>query len=787
MIAPLAILSVGATYVPLDNEYPKDRIEHMLSDTKAKMILTTEESHNECLRLKEQIKNFPKIINLSNFENIKVEDSYKGKEIEYEKVGLDHTACILYTSGSTGVPKGSPTSRLALLNLSEWYINYTNMTSDDIYGMYTAFVFDMHAMALWPTCVCGAALDVIPAEKRTNMNALASYINDHEITHTFITTQVAKIFAEGVKDSNLKVLFAAGEALRNVDKIGNYKMYDGYGPCENLALSTAINIDDRIDSTSVGWPFNNVKTYILDSNRRRVPVGAVGELYLSGHQLSSGYLNRDKETKAAFFDNPFDGKESGYKTMYKTGDIVRCLPDGSIGFVGRKDSQVKIRGNRVELTEVEDVIKKFDCIDNVTVQTVKNGNDNELVAYVVLTNNSRALDLASDKSAIFHKITQFVADKKPDYMVPSYVVVLDKIPLNVNGKVDKSALPKPNVESNRKEYTAPRNDIEKSLVEAFSHVLGVEKIGIDDNYFELGGNSIMTIELMSFPIFDESNILFQDIYDNPTPRLLAECMQGKTDSNKFIDRGISDYDYSSINSYLDDNYNESVEAYKNNSIDTSINPSGDIIITGATGFLGVHVLKEFLDNYNGKAYCVIRDRKNLTAKQRLNILFEFYFSCLPDEKYKGRIEVIDVDINSEVAQDKLSAIKADTVINCAACVDYVKNYEFMYKANVETVKNLIDLCLCSNKKLIHVSTISVYGYGNPDKANYKIAENKLYFGQVFDDSYTATKFIAERTILEAIIDKSLDAKIIRLGNLIGRYNDGALQINLASNGFLKTF
>ena len=203
--------------------------------------------------------------------------------------------------------------------------------------------------------------------------------------------------------------------------------------------------------------------------------------------------------------------------------------------------------------------------------------------------------------------------------------------------------------------------------------------------------------------------------------------------------------------------------------------------------MGVHVLKEFLDNYNGKAYCAIRDRKNLTAKQRLNILFEFYFSCLPDEKYKGRIEVINVDINSDDAQEKLSAVKADTVINCAACVDYVKNYEFMYKANVETVNNLIDLCLRSNKKLIHVSTISVYGYGNPDKTNYKIAENKLYFGQVFDDSYTATKFTAERNILESIVDKSLDAKIIRLGNLIGRYNDGALQINLASNGFLKTF
>ena len=260
----------------------------------------------------------------------------------------------------------------------------------------------------------------------------------------------------------------------------------------------------------------------MDNEFRRVPLGAIGELYLAGNQIADGYLNKDDETSKLFLNNPFNS-EDDYNVMYRTGDMVRLLSDGSLAIVGRLDGQVKIRGNRVELLDVESVIRNIDCIVDVTVQTIKNGTNNELVAYVVISEDM-------DDENINEFICNFIEERKPEYMVPSYVVKLENIPLTVNGKVDKRALPEVDMSSLHAEYIAPTTENEKIIVDAFEVVFNQNNIGLNDDFIRLGGDSIMAIRVIS--LLRENNITCtaRDILNYKTPYLIARNV--KVDSER---------------------------------------------------------------------------------------------------------------------------------------------------------------------------------------------------------------------------------------------------------------
>ena len=498
----LAILSMGAVYVPLDTNLPDERIEFILEDTDSKVLIVSDETYDYA-------QNMDNDYVLLNVSDIVREETGTLSSLP---VNYGDLACILYTSGTTGVPKGVKITRKSILNVAEWYVEEYDFSNDDVYGMFSSIGFDVASFNITVVMLAGACLAIVPDDCKSDMYKLNEYYIQHRVNHAWITTSVGKLFMHSVDITSLDILICGGEKLGEFESPKDYTLIDVCGPTEAFEHVYSIKNSDKIDSSSIGYLNYNTKAYLLDDEFRRVPVGAVGELYLAGYQIAEGYLNRDEKTQEAFLENPFDDDEE-YNLLYRTGDMGRMLPDGSFAIVGRRDSQVKVRGNRVELSEIESVIRKMDEILDVTVQTIKTRCTNEIVAYAVSDMDENILDGA---------IRDYVAEHKPDYMVPSYVIKLDKIPLNVNGKVDRRALPDVDLDSLRAGYVAATNETEQIIVEAFEKVFNQEKISLYDDFVYLGGDSLIAIRVISYL---QDNNLFcaaRDILNYKSPYLIAQ-------------------------------------------------------------------------------------------------------------------------------------------------------------------------------------------------------------------------------------------------------------------------
>ena len=498
----LSILSIGAIYVPLENKLPNERIELILDDTSSKVLIVSDETYGRAKNLSSDAL----ILNISDILEEEI-GSKSSLDISYGNV-----ACVLYTSGTTGLPKGVNITRKSIVNVCEWYADKYGFGNNDVYGLYASIGFDVANYNINLVMYAGACLSIVPAEYKLDMLKLNDYFIEQGVNHTWITTQVGKLFMQSIDSTSLDYLMVGGEKLGTIENPKDFTLIDVCGPTEAFEHISSIKYVDKIDVSSIGYLNYNTKIYVLDDEYRRVPIGAVGELYLSGYQIADGYLNRDDKTAEAFLTNPFDDDEE-YSVLYRTGDMVRILPDGSIGIVGRRDSQVKIRGNRVELSEVESAIREINYIEDVTVQTIKNGTNNELVAYVVPTIEMDNLD---------EVIRKYVSISKPDYMIPSHIIVLDSIPLNINGKVDKNSLPKVDLSSSHADYVAPTNNKEKIIVSAFEEVFNQEKISVYDDFIRMGGDSISAIRVIALLQKNGISCSARDIISYQTPFLIAQ-------------------------------------------------------------------------------------------------------------------------------------------------------------------------------------------------------------------------------------------------------------------------
>ena len=498
----LAILSMGAVYVPLDTNLPDERIEFILEDTNSKVLIVSDETYEYA----QNMDNDYVLLNVSDIV---------GKEtgtLSTLPVNYGDVACILYTSGTTGVPKGVKITRKSILNVAEWYVEEYDFGKDDVYGMFSSIGFDVASFNITVVMLAGACLAIVPDDCKSDMTKLNEYYIQHGVNHAWITTSVGKLFMHSVDITSLDILICGGEKLGDFESPKDYTLIDVCGPTEAFEHVYSIKNSDKMDSSSIGYLNYNTKAYLLDDEFRRVPVGAVGELYLAGYQLAEGYLNRDEKTREAFLDNPFDDDEE-YNVLYRTGDMGRMLPDGSFAIVGRRDSQVKVRGNRVELSEIESVIRRMDGILDVTVQTIMTQCTNEIVVYAVSDMDENLLD---------ESIRDYVAEHKPAYMVPSFVIKLDEIPLNVNGKVDRRALPDIDLDSLHVGYVAATNETEQIIVDAFEKVFNQEKISLYDDFVYLGGDSLIAIRVISYLQDNNISCAARDILSYKSPYLIAQ-------------------------------------------------------------------------------------------------------------------------------------------------------------------------------------------------------------------------------------------------------------------------
>ena len=746
-IASLGVLKAGCAYQPLDPSYPAERLNFMMKDANAKLLIADEELrpivdeyHGEVLLTKDI-------------------DTLPAGEIVKADITPSSLFIMLYTSGSTGTPKGCQLEHGNLVAFCHWYQRHYGLTANDKVAAYASYGFDACMMDLYPALTCGACVYIIGEDIRLNLPDLNDYFNSNGITHSFITTQVGFQFATNVENHSLRCFAVGGEKLSALNPPTNYKMYNGYGPTECTIFTTNYWVKDYELDIPIGKPLDNLRLYIVDKQFNRLPIGATGELWVTGPQVSRGYLNRPEKTAETYIKNPFSD-DPKHSRVYRTGDIVRYLPDGNIQFVGRKDGQVKIRGFRIEMKEVEAVIRKYPGIKDVTVQAFDYENGGKFIAAYIV----------SDEKVDIKQLNAFIGQQKPSYMIPAATMQIESIPLNQNQKVNRKALPAPVIQAADHEYVEPTNDVEKLFCKIYSDILSMDKIGATDNFFELGGTSLMVTRVIIEADKVGHHIAYGDVFANPTPRQLSNFLTGGTVDE---DEEARKYNYGPIQKVLEAN---TLDAFRNG----EQQPIGNVLLTGATGFLGIHVLKELIDREDVPViWCMVRAENDEKAERRLKGMLYYYFSNNYKELFGSRLRVINGDVTQDIKVDG----KVDTVFNCAAVVKHFSKGTEIEDVNVGGAAHCVRFCLLNNARLIHISTYSTAGMSvngmPPEDTIY--TEQKLYFGQNLGNRYSHSKFISERIVLDAVALHKLNAKVMRVGNLAPRSTDGEFQINFQTN------
>ncbi|MBL1078362.1 amino acid adenylation domain-containing protein [Nocardia sp. 2] len=480
LVAAYAVLAAGGAYVPVDPDHPAERIAHILDTALPACVLTTS---GNTLELPETVRRVEiDTLDVSGFSDAPVTDAERSAPLRPE-----NTAYVIYTSGSTGRPKGVAVGHAALLNQLSCMIGDYRIDDTDVILQRTPFTFDPSVWELFTPLLIGARLVVGGPDSHRDPNQQIELIARHGVTMMEIVPSLLSVLATAATPGeirSLRTVLAGGEVLSPATvtefrAVSDAAVYNTYGPTEVTITATGRRVHEAVPGAVVpiGGPVWNSRAYVLDSRLRPVPVGVRGELYLAGSQLARGYQGRPDLTADRFVADPFG---AAGERMYRTGDLVRWNASGELEYIGRTDFQVKLRGQRVELGEIEAALLAHASVSQVAVLVVDAVTGQQLVAYVVA-----AQGVPVDSA----ELIRFAAARLPSYMVPSAVVVLDALPLSSSGKVDRKALPEPVFEA--REFRAPETPMQQLVAEVFADLLGVDRMGLDDSIFGLGGNSLL--------------------------------------------------------------------------------------------------------------------------------------------------------------------------------------------------------------------------------------------------------------------------------------------------------
>ncbi|MBO4813865.1 MAG: amino acid adenylation domain-containing protein, partial [Muribaculaceae bacterium] len=762
MLSMYGILKTGAAFIPCDPHYPADRIQLILDDSDARYIITDAEHAN--------LVPADKMLDVEELLNCQLSTLNCQPDIT-----PDDLAYLIYTSGSTGRPKGVMLHHRGICNeLTAHPVNKRNYIAKNeghaALGL-TSLSFDgsfvEHGLALFN----GLTFVLVHDDYVNDPLEVTRLMDDNHVD--IICSAQSRLVSFMASDGFMEALrrciivmcggekFPDGLMRRLQEQTPQAHIFNCYGPTETTVESNCHELTHE-EQVTVGRPLLNMQECIVDQDLNELPVGVMGELLIGGVQVAHGYNKLPDKTDAAFIT--WQGQR-----FYRSGDFARWDEKGRVHILGRTDNQVKLRGQRIELGEIESVMMKVEGVNNVTVLIRKLNGKDHLCAYFVA---DREIPIDQMKAQISKSLTT--------YMVPTAYLQLPEMPVTPNGKINTKVLPEPQMVAVG-DYVAPQNDTEQTFCDIFAEVLQIERVGATDNFFDLGGTSLNVTRVIIEADKHEVHVAYGDVFTNPTPRQLAALISGSDASSSEGGDATADrnFDYAPLDALLKQN---TLDAFR----EGNLQKIGNVLLTGSTGFLGIHILKELIERNDVPViWCMVRAESEEKAQNRLKTMLYFYFANNYKELFGTRIRVVLGDVTKDFTSlpTLISDFSVDTVFNCAAVVKHFSSGTDIEDVNIGGAVNCMNFCLKTGARLIHTSTYSIGGMSVEGRlpADTVLSERDLYFGPYLDNQYIHSKFVSERTVLDGIVNHGLKAKIMRLGNLAPRSTDGEFQINFQTN------
>jgi amino acid adenylation domain-containing protein/thioester reductase-like protein len=764
----LALAKIRAIYIPIKLGSPTSRIREVIKDSSAKLLIT--ESY-----FVEELKNHS--ITLLNIDLAMEEitnESDKDLKTSYD---IEDILYIIYTSGTTGKPKGVQTSHSNLKNLFDSAAQAFDFTNQDRWSLFHSYAFDFSVWELWGALTTGANAIMISEEVVASPMNFLNLVLREKITILNQTPQAFKLFAEYVVENRLRDLLTlkyvifGGEILDNkvLEKwcahmpINRPHLINMYGITETTVHTTFYELKENsiknFVSLPVGKPLNHLKIFILDKHENLMPIGIQGEAYISGGSVSKGYINKPSLTTEKFPTIKIDG---GSTRAYRSGDYLKWTLSGNLIYRGRIDRQVKVRGYRIELETVEKSILKYEPTVQCAVICKKIKSGDFLFAYIVLKDKVRFN---------VEKIKKFLKTLMPEYMLPSRYILMNALPLTTNWKVDTSQLPEPKFIDRsylEAKYSPPHTATQEYLSTIWKNILELDDIGINDNFFLLGGDSLLvTRVVLEIKKKYNSDIPLHTFFKNPTVKQLAILIDG----TKAID-----INHSTLYQLID----KDLESIKNLSVkqDPIQHEYSAALLTGANGFLGINLLYELISSTETDVFCLVRGDSKLEAISRLNLSAKKHIgktSWLDNKRIKainGDIALAQFGLSNSIYNELSISIKY--IFHNAAQVHHVYNYEILRNSNVIGTKNIIEFAADTRKKdIYYTSTLSTLSEQDKNGCyTERFPQCKTDYKKIHD-GYGQTKWVAEY-LLGVANTKGISTTIFRLGWIFGRSDNGRM-------------
>jgi amino acid adenylation domain-containing protein/thioester reductase-like protein len=788
IISMLGVLKAGGAYIPLDPEHPDDRNSYIIADTQSHIIIT-----------KDQFSS--KLVDLLHGNATEVTVFCLDKQLDlYSEYPVDvicdpdDMAYVIYTSGSTGKPKGAIIAHAGVVNLALGTKEDLQFNEEDIMLQYSTFSFDASVYDMYSSMCSGARLHILNNEQRFSIESFTAAIEEVQATRicllpTIFFNQLSTHLSDedAKKYRVIKSLVVGGESLsgqsvrvlqKKLDK--SIRIFNVYGPTEVTALTTSHTIDyivpDDVSSIPIGLPLTNYEVLIVNDYDQPCPLNVMGELLISSVGIAKGYLNLQEKTDEVFILDPIH-QNSG-KRYYRSGDIVMLQKNG-IQYVSRKDLQVKIRGYRIEIGEIEENLVKHENVKETAIIAKEEKDGSKFLIAFYTVKNGEAI--------VKSELIQFLSKRLPSYMVPNHFCYLEEMPVSPTAKIDRKQLALYEVGSleENSNYEAHRNEIEQEISEAWEKAINRTRIGIHDNFFEVGGHSLKILEILVNlkPRFPKLRI--SDFFVFPTISQLAERVVELRDTrveSNHMDDSAEIQDLEEFPKHFGTHSSKGIKEYSNK----------HILLTGATGYLGSHLLYELLHRSEAIVYCLVRSKASDDPYQRLVGIMKYYFGDSIIQMLEGRVVAVQGDLEMENLGilDSVTAIlhdKLDSIIHCAAEVKHFGDAEYFARVNVESTNRLLSFARGKERVRFHfISTLGIPEDLALSGQWQQFTEHNPYDYSVnIANIYTNSKLEAEKLVVRTCEEEGVSATVYRVGNLSCHSKTGAFQYNINNNGFYR--